>query len=115
MEWIWIRSKFDNNYNIFCDHFNYLVFSLLQRFRKRENYNLFIEYELKERPSNKETILNEINKIFDDFQVKKIEINNNVLEVMGSVSLNGTKQIDELDKYFDNKAKISFSEDNVYF
>ena len=82
---------------------------------KERNYNLFIEYELKQRPSNKETILREINKIFDDFQVKKIEINNNVLEVMGSVSLNATKQIDELDKYFDNKAKISFSEDNVYF
>ena len=73
------------------------------------------EYELKQRPSNKETILREINKIFDDFQVKKIEINNNVLEVMGSVSLNATKQIDELDKYFDNKATISFSENNVYF
>ena len=82
---------------------------------KERNYNLFIEYELKQEPSNKETILNEINKIFDDFQVKKIEINNNTLEVMGSVTLNSTKQIDELDKYFDNKAKISFSENNVYF
>ena len=34
---------------------------------------------------------------------------------MGSVSLNSTKQIDELDKYFNNKATISFSENNVYF
>ena len=39
---------------------------------KERNYNLFIEYELKQRPSNKETILREINKIFDDFQVKKL-------------------------------------------
>jgi uncharacterized membrane protein YhiD involved in acid resistance len=82
---------------------------------KEKNYNLFIEYELKQEPSNKETILNEINKIFDDFKVKKIEINNDILEIMGSVSLNSIKQIDELDKYFNNKAKISFSENNVYF
>ena len=82
---------------------------------KERNYNLFIEYELKQRPSNKETILREIIKIFDYFKVKIFDINNNVFEFMWSVSLNATKKIDELDKYFDNKAKISFSEDNVYF
>jgi uncharacterized membrane protein YhiD involved in acid resistance len=83
--------------------------------KKEKNYNLFIEYELKQEPLNKENILNEINRIFKDFEVKKIEINNNILEIMGSVSLSSTTQIDELDKYFTNKATISFSENNVYF
>ena len=79
------------------------------------NHNLYIEYDLTDKTKNKEEILLKINELFHEFTLKKIEVNKSILEIMGTVTLNSVKQFDELDKYFDHKATISFSENNIYF
>ena len=94
-----------------------IIWFFLSYNKKNEylNYNLIIEYDIKEQEHSNEEIVKKIKNIFPDFIITKFDINENLVEINGRASITSPNKIDEFRKKLGNKVNVNFSEANIYY